>query len=71
MAHSNVENAGQKYASARKRRESGETLTQLRAALDDRPRSEEAAAETRAEVNERIAAANKEHQSRSGLGNRW
>lgn len=63
MAHSLNENAGQRYASARKQGVKGKELQILRAAVINRKRTEDVTAEDMVAINARIASANQAHQS--------
>lgn len=65
MAHSQIQNAGQAYAGARKRGLTGPELAELRLAAFSRKRSKDTVAEDPATVQARIDAENKAYQSRA------
>jgi hypothetical protein len=59
MAHSKTPNAGQRYASARKKGVDEAELAALRVAMANRPKVEEVDAEERRNIQARIAESNK------------
>lgn len=68
MAHSTVENAGQKYASARKQGVTGRELVTLRsAAFGGRisKKDDDTVSQEKARVNQLVAAANNTFHARS------